>query len=544
MVGLFTLSSSDKRTPPNRQPRHSDVVPQPSYNESPIPPIFLAETTTTRTEVVTTTTQTTTHLFSLPLWKRRGGSTTSVPARPTTYHAGASEDGAVVRSAGRGSTSFMTEKELPPTPANHNDVCDHEAVLGTPTYRTDVAAIPWLRERALPTRASSYDSRNASIAHSPLSPSQSSTAVLAQAALGLGLPHVLPHASSSSSTSVNSVQLVSPDATPAEVHLAPRLRKAKSFQKLLDSSSEPFPVSDNSSEDAPRRSRGVSFGTTSFLQFSISDAKGKGKEKEKAGKTQVSAPQTLTRRASFWLRKKSMPALEPAPIIRTRHVSNNVLLTPLPSVQPVSPFNIETALTSRPNTSSGAGSLSSHHSRGLSRSLSERAGSHRLSPRTAEEIPDVPRRGNFPVPNRPATADPLLRNLAPKPSSNKTNQTQSVQPLSSSLSRPLEESPSPRSSVHVLTPTRPRAATNPPVPQRFSLNLFASSTIPSTDLIPLDSNHTSPSLSSSSSPRPSTTRPPTAIPKPLTSSESPEVYLTRLTAAVSKAEIASVLAAR
>ncbi|KAF7319944.1 Sec7 domain protein [Mycena kentingensis (nom. inval.)] len=81
------------------------------------------------------------------------------------------------------------------------------------------------------------------------------------------------------------------------------------------------------------------------------------------------------------------------------------------------------------------------------------------------------------------------------------------------------------------------------------MNLFSSSsssTSPSLTQPPpmlYDSPLPSPALSASNSPRPSLTRPPSIIPKPEMDHESPEVYVSRLRLAVSKAEMAGILAA-
>ncbi|OBZ79748.1 Protein transport protein sec73 [Grifola frondosa] len=94
--------------------------------------------------------------------------------------------------------------------------------------------------------------------------------------------------------------------------------------------------------------------------------------------------------------------------------------------------------------------------------------------------------------------------------------------------------------------SRPRAQTNPPLLHRLSVNIFGSSSnSPSSTSAPNIAGESaigSPPSSLGSS-RPSLSKPSVEIPRPRTEDESPEVYLTRLMEAVSKAEVATVLAA-
>ena len=94
-----------------------------------------------------------------------------------------------------------------------------------------------------------------------------------------------------------------------------------------------------------------------------------------------------------------------------------------------------------------------------------------------------------------------------------------------------------------------RALTNPPLLHRLSINLFGSSSpgthTPTSSSSPnvFDGHVTSPPSSLGSS-RPSLSKPSVEIPRPRSDEESPEVYLQRVVEAVSKADVATVLASR
>ncbi|KAI0079601.1 hypothetical protein K474DRAFT_1591777 [Panus rudis PR-1116 ss-1] len=120
---------------------------------------------------------------------------------------------------------------------------------------------------------------------------------------------------------------------------------------------------------------------------------------------------------------------------------------------------------------------------------------------------------------------------------------------------PLTSSPTSedgtRSSLTLSSSTdatvRPRAQTNPPFLQRLSINLFGSPSAPASNpqIYPNISQEQlveSPSGSLPASTRPSLSRPSVEIPVPRHEEESPEIYLHRLLEAVSKAEVATVLA--
>lgn len=243
-------------------------------------------------------------------------------------------------------------------------------------------------------------------------------------------------------------------------------------------------------------------------------------------------PTKLARRSSFWSRKKvvSPPSGSLTPARRSE-----ASLVPLPALPPFSPFDMDMMKPSTQNNIQPE-SLKPHHTRGLSRSHSEKA---RRSQKPSElHAPPLPPNLILPAPDsprperirRPATAD---ASIPPSPQF-MPNSAFTSSPLASPTLEKGETLPDPPPS------RRPRAQTNPPLLRRLSMNLFSS---PSPS-----SNHgvTSPSTSTSAiqSPLRASTSKPNPVPKPHVDEESPEVYLTRLMVSVSKAEIGGILASR
>ncbi|KAK0198688.1 hypothetical protein F5146DRAFT_1131651 [Armillaria mellea] len=511
----FTKNRPVADVPPSIQHQHQ---PPPPYEESTAHSVvYSEETTTTTTEVVTTTTtQTTTHLFSSPLWRKHVAPI--VTDRPT-----ASARSYDMLPSQRG--PLRVEKDLPPIPTDDDDI------PSSSSSRRD-SAEEIMAESMLPSLFPSPDGR---ACPETLPIPQSSTAALAQASLGVGLPHVISRSSSSSPFSeVNTVAFTT-SSIPAS---RPALRQSKSSHKLRAASD-----TRDGSYGERRRTRGLSLNASTFLSFSISDSKGKGKAKEVEEEV---PPKTLSRRASFWTRKKTLIPDPPAPPKAPPH-SNN-LYTPLPSVQPGSPFfmNLDTPRSAASNHQSA----STSHTRGLSRSHSERFAKGRSalpeqSPSTSSLVPPKARRPT----RRPATADPLN-------SSHVVGSlfTESARFTSSPLSDTPPPPPLPQR--HDLEPPefynqnrRPRAQTNPPLLHRLSLSLLFSGpsqpsspfTLVSNRLASASSSSSSPVISNNNSPRPSLHKT-VDIPRPRVDDESPEVYLDRLCAVVSKAEVAGVLA--
>ncbi|KAG7450349.1 uncharacterized protein BT62DRAFT_943257 [Guyanagaster necrorhizus] len=463
------------------------------------------------TEVVTTTTtQTTTHLIS-PLWRKHVAPVAA--GRPTASQW----------------VPLRVEKDLPPTPTDEDD-----SPSGPSSRPDSVEEI--MAESMLPSLFPASDGRPCPEA---LPVSQSSTAALAHASLGVGLPHVLTRSSPSSPFSeVNTVAF----ATSPFPASRPALRQWKSSQKLRSASD----TRDGTNRER-RRTRGLSLNASTFLSFGMSDSKGKAKVKE--GNEDL-PPKTLSRRASFWTRKKTPASDLPTPPKFSPN-SNN-LYTPLPSVQPGSPFFMN--MDASHSAASDRQSANQHtpHTRGLSRSHSERLSNSRLtlpeqSPPTSALAPSKARRRT----RRPATADPLNTSLVGSLFTDSSHFTSS--PLSNT------SPPPPLPQRHDLEPPesqyqsrRPRAQTNPPLLHRLSLSLLFSSsgpslqpsspfTLVSSHLASTSSSSSSPVISNNNSPRPSLQKI-VDIPRPRVDDESPEVYLDRLCAVVSKAEVAGVLA--
>ncbi|KAF8649855.1 hypothetical protein AX16_005618 [Volvariella volvacea WC 439] len=475
MLNTGTNSSTSTQPP-------SPKIPSPPYKEDHASQVIVAETTTTRTEIVTTTT--TTHFFSLPLWRKRGRPST--PSRPhSSYEQNAlsfapSEDGTLTSRTPPRMRSFATEKDLPPTPYDSE-------IGGFGSSRLKSARSDSKRPSTSPSNKPRPSLQG--LSSYPGTPSQSAAA-LAQTALGLGLTPVVPSASSSSSE-VNTVAFGTVPNEHASPSPTPLVRKTKSSLKLLSSA---ILSSDANVSEDDRRRRGISFGPASLLSFGHAD---KGKAKETATEHSTRSPNKgLTRRSSFWSRKKSTTT---APDNRQQHP--NTLSPSLPRVQPISPFHVdlEFAHPASVNQSSRPGT----HTRGLSRSLSERTTAGRLRPSKSVSSHR----------ERPTPDSPTMVYLSP--------------PIS------------PFNSTQSASAARPRAQTNPPLLRRLSMNVLSHNILlPSTS----KSRGATPiTITPSSSTRPSMERL-VSLPKPLEQGDSPTLYLNRLMSAVSKAEIAGVLA--
>ncbi|KAF9068071.1 hypothetical protein BDP27DRAFT_848537 [Rhodocollybia butyracea] len=410
-----------------------------------------------------------------------------------------------------GGPSLRVDKDLPPTPETSSG---HGTPPRQPSRKNSEDLLPTLFPVQDPGRLSFENS-----------PRPSSASALAQATLGLSLPHVLPHASAPpSSAESNSVAFASSPSseiiTPrrdAETHMKHRAVSAAGLSTLSDIEND-------------KRTRRPSLGPSGLFGFSTADVKGKGKEKQLEKESSDIAPSKLSRRASFWSRKKvpSSDSLLPAR-------KSEINLVPLPALPPFSPFNVDMMKSSLPDPASQ--SLRPHHSRGLSRSHSERA--RRASLKASQSHsnllpPDSPKLEQFRRPNT-AGAQPFRPQLSQFVSAGSSER------FTSPLASPTVEF-SPVAIEAPPPPKRRRAQTNPPLLRRLSMNLFSSSSSPS-------SNHPAPPtpvLPGTSSPlRTSTSKPtPTSVPKPQQDEESPEVYLSRLMVSVSKAEIGGILASR
>lgn len=545
MVGLFGRST--KGFPP-RSSRNSDAAnpPPPPYSQdNSDPAVYTTEmTTTTTTHLVMTTTQTTTHFFSLPMWRRRGTQVYSPRDQATrsTDELGLAH---VHPGPSTSSTVHSREKDLPPTPELSSGDLTPPNLLSpdTPSQheRDDAMHSVGKHSSSRSGPASAASSRASSlqpISRSSYAPSDSPnstqpTVVLARAALGLGLPHAAPAtvSPSSSTTDINTVTFFPHSPSMTDLRRS-ALRHAKSFHAEPETTAGEPP---QSLVRERRRTRGLSLGPLNLLS---SDPK--GKQRETGHNSGPSGTKPLTRKSSFWSRKRvnSRPESAFAPPSPTPQPT-------LPAFPPISPFNMNTSVQSPGLSVTQSPELQRRHSertrkQSLGREDQEpQAGGSPKSPNPT--IHARRRRGS----QRPQTADsaatgPCLSFLlesGPIVSS----------PPSSPLPTPLEQpasapAPEPRS----------RAQTNPPLLHRLSVNLFGG---PSSSNTHTPTSTSSPNIldgqgvtsppSSLGSSRPSLSlKPSVEIPRPNSDEETPEGYLQRLVEAVSKAEVATVLASR
>lgn len=531
MVGFFQLGHKGS---PAKTTKSTDTTrpatPPPPYAHSNASSVFstaMTTTTTTTTRTVTTT-QTTTHFFSLPLLRRRTQRTPTSTPSSSRQRAMAVDDLGVLKPSS--SNVYTRDKDLPPTPPADEERHSTSSPSAGPSY-----------QGALRPNNTTISLDN--IVHSEsMAPSLSSiesgqgAAALARAALGLGLPPLAVSSTSGQAgpSEVNSVSFFtavphSNGSVPTLVPDKPPVRRAKSFHRGHDGPSQA--AHDDIRER--RRNRGLSLGP--FLSASEE----KSKEKQEAPERK-----SLSRKGSFWNRRRNdsrplTPVVPPAPSQFLQHPS-------LPNLQPVSPFYVDAKVqpsTLKPETPLSPGALRRRHSE---RTSSSYGPSSPVAPSPPDDLSTPHRRQRS---GRPQTAD---ISISPRVVSTYFSSPQSMHTTPGKLS----ESPGVIEKSSTLPPSRitsarPRAQTNPPLFHRLSLNLFGSSSpssSPNASNMLSESYTRSPSTSFSSS-RPSVTkyspRPSVEIPRPrLQEEESPELYLRRLTDAVSKAEIASVLASR
>jgi len=325
-----------------------------------------------------------------------------------------------------------------------------------------------------------------------VSAGQQTAAALAHAALGIGLPHA---STSFSRTDMNTIAFVASPISPRDLPSA-NIRRVKSSQRVQArhiSETHEGVVSEQSGE---RRRRGLSFTTSSLLSLTNTDIKGKGRESESLITSPKPSPKALVRRSSFWFKKKGSNPPEGF----VKHIQDELVptLPPLPPVHHVTPFKSSdfTALTTPLATEKATPT----HSPELPRSHSE---DHVLNSTLSSVIPAT---RTFP----PSSSYEHFPFPDPHPSTDPTSR-------------------------------RSRTQSNTPLLHRLSMGVFSSGDSPPMPSIRLNSSPRSPM---NSLPHPHIRKIETPIPKPLREEESPEVYLERLRAAVSKAEVAGILASR
>lgn len=324
-----------------------------------------------------------------------------------------------------------------------------------------------------------------------VSAGQQTAAALAHAALGIGLPHA---STSFFRTDTNTIAFTASPASPRDLPSA-NIRRVKSSQRVqarhISETHEGAP----SKQPGGRRRRGLSFTTSSLLNIANTDIKGKGRESEPLLISPTPSPKPLARKSSFWFKKKGSNPPESS----VKHSQDELVPTPppLPPVHHIPPFKFSdfTALSTLSATEKAT------HSPGLPRSHSD---DH--------------------VSNSTLSSPEVSARLTSPPSAS------------------YEHFPDP--DPHSFTESssrRPRTQSSTPLLHRLSMGVFSSGESPPTPSIRLN-GYSQPATNSL--PHPHARKPETPIPKPLREEESPEVYLERLRTAVSKAEVAGILASR
>lgn len=500
----------------------------------------------------------TSHFFSLPLWKRRGSHALSTVAPAARV---SSDELGLVAQRSSSASGSMRNKALPPTPsASEGHTQGSLSRAGSSREGRGTGTLGMGERLSADTDPSSGPSSFVQTAlHSPLlGPSTSQpTVALARAALGLGLPHVMPGSVSASSSTTDLHSIPIPPTPPDSHSPQSTMRRVKSFhpdvQALRRDTTAPDPARET------RRTRGLSIGP---FHFTPSE---KGKERAVETDPDVAyashPPKALSRKSSFWSRKR-IESHESSPA--SRLTAEPPSRPSLPTLQPISPFYIDTSMTRHQSRTPGpptpqSAELRRRHSE-RTRPLTSRSeyfdsshapdvpslpaaipSPHRTRrhkrPKTADSSTTSPRSGFFPdVPRVVTSSPPSFETSLPPPD-----------PLSPRLSS------SPKSPTLSSPVSRPRSQTNPPLLHRLSMNLFGSSPTSYTPYIAPSPLYDTPTYSEplSASPsssrdslRPSLSKRSLEIPKPHIEDESPEEYLYRLTEAMSKGEIATVLASR
>lgn len=454
------------------------------------------------------------NFFSFPLWKKRPPPSPRAP----TYLDDTDEVGVMIRPFD--SLQHGVDKALPPTPPSSDE--DGRLYHEHPTE-----PIPYDRQ---PLSTRFPPPHNLLSAKPGFNVPSQPTFALAHAALGLGLPHVMPRASLSSASSDGQLGSVLPE----QRHTENRLRNSKSSLALGQGSH-----SHRESARDPWPSRNLPQG----FEDGRLGGKGKGWDAEVELPADVTPPRKpISRRPSFWSRKRaeSHKTVSTPP---TAPPSPPLLPSTLPSLPPVSPFLMDTSMSSSPSPSF-SGSFSP------TPALTRRASDKRLggpppgSPQSAQ-----PTSSRFI--RRPSTATgaperPRARSLYVDPPSLPAVDIQGpLSALPPPESFPLPPPPEPPSNAR--RPLIPQPST--PLLRRMSINLFSfgsSSTpsVPSPTAERAMAANAANGHSPQPSPRPSLSKPHLPPPKPNIDEESPDEYLTRLVDAVPKGDVASILASQ
>lgn len=544
MVGRITFPP--KKQPGGPQTSEDSSLP-PSYSDihrSEHPHSFYTQTMTTTVTTTTQTMHTTAHFFSLPLWRRRAGPVISGTVSDSDgIHAfnafNVSEDGKLARAS-----TYNVDKDLPAVPIPQDDAtCSpldgtQRGISEQPSTVSSSDADPTEHNGS---SAKSSSSRKSSLTLSPSQP----TRVLAHAALGLGLPHVMPLAAPSN-PDLNSAAGPSSSASQSN----PNVRRSRSFFVSRTDETQPLSHLQRRGHNA-RRSISLMGEDTN-----IANLKGKGKEGEREiveADEDVLPTKPLSRRPSFWQRRR-VQSLKTPPPEPSDGLSRNTLQSPIPSLPflpPVSPMFAESELQSSPITDSPAttppltGRLRRRHSERNTSSSSTRTSSLDTIP--IPDPPPIPKRS----PHRPMSPPSMARSSTVPGTSDPIRIPPAISPRPSTAGQATPSALSNLSPLINDSRRRPRSATNPPnILHRLSMGFFTSSSpsplsspTVSTNVIDYKPNSDSPRTSATFL-RSSLSKSTGEIPRPREENESPEVFLSRLEEAVSKAEIANVLAGR
>ncbi|KAJ3567359.1 hypothetical protein NP233_g6415 [Leucocoprinus birnbaumii] len=440
-------------------PRTDQTPLPPPYHDSRQSPLIVTETTTTRTQVVTTTTETTTHFLSFPAWRKRSNNNASSSQRPRIA-------GSLEGNPARTPLS-QRDKALPPTPA---DISAH---------------LPRLPDARNPKSRAKKSDRHEVASQKPATPLQSP--------LGLALPPryapASPTFSKNPKSEINTVAFTSTPCFQSTTEPSSNVRRSKSSQRLGSPSNLTPPDPETS-----RRTRGVS-----LLGITTSDTKASASQK---GKERPSEPlKTLTRKSSFWNRRKDISSARPV----TAHGDLSDLHN-----------SLEINFSNLPPPLPRAQKLQARDP--VSRSLSERPQSY--YPTVSPEISVSPVDSPSSHTRRPSTAGSST-GFANRASSSRPGPTRTIAVSFSEVN----------GQAHV---PRGRSQTNPPLLHRLSLNVFSPPSFLSSSPTSLPS---SPLTTSSDLVRKSV-----VIPRPMENEESPEIYVRRLLDAVNKVEVTSILA--
>lgn len=528
---------------PNEFPQDERSRRPPSYDDATTEmaePVF-AETTTTTVTTTTQTVQTTTHFFSLPLWRRRGAApamATSASEDPRITQAYATEDGHMIHAS-----PFNIDKELPAVP-------DSQQVTARPFTRRSVSSQNVHAAGGQNGVANGEISRSRKIRAATMylqePPAQSSTHTLAQAGLGIGLPPAMPLAAARSASA-------SRPASPARSRpkTAPRLeprnndikqvRRIRSFKTLLRSNTNM-----HEEEVIPR----VNESSLPQRMGSFAGPVNEIDNQQVSSPLEVAPqPGTLTKRTSFWNRRRvqSLRGGPPPPLGDLSQRTEQPLVPALPTLLPMSPMFPDQEVQSSPGLMTQfpdalpPGRLRRRHSERSSASPSPR--NMGFESGSTLEPPPIPKRS----PNRPPPPGPS----SPRASTSTDYGSQSSVRSQGQRGPTLSFISSPAIQRFPLVDermSRPRAMTNPNILHRLSLGIFPLTSPPSPISSPSVSTNIANDIPLTSSPRQSSnlTRNSVSktveIPKPKADEESPDVFLVRLEEAVSKAEIANVLA--